>query len=33
MDIAKAFDTELHHRLSQKLKWYGVTGNTHQWIS
>jgi len=33
MDIAKAFDTVPHQRLSQKLKWYGVTGNTHQWIS
>ena len=33
MDIVKAFDTVPHHRLSQKLKLYGVTGNTHQWIS
>jgi len=33
MDIAKAFDTVPHNRLRYKLRWYGVTGNTYQWIS
>lgn len=33
MDVAKAFDTVLYNRLQQKLKWYGITGNTYQWIS
>jgi len=33
MDIAKAFDKVPHNRLKHKLQWYGVTGNTYQWIS
>ena len=33
MDVAKAFDTVPHNRLRQKLKWYGIIGNTYQWIS
>ena len=32
MDIAKAFDTVPHNRLKLKLKWYGITGITFQWI-
>ena len=33
MDIAKAFDTVPHNRLRHKLQWYGIVGNTYQWIS
>ena len=33
MDIAKAFDTVPHNRLRHKLQWYGIGGNTYQWIS
>ena len=33
MDIAKAFDTVPHNRLRHKLQWYGIIGNTYQWIS
>ena len=33
MDIAKAFDTVPHKRLRSKLQWYGIVGNTYQWIS
>ena len=33
MDIIKAFDTVPHNRLRQKLRWYGITGSTYQWMS
>ena len=33
MDIAKAFDTVPHKRLRFNLQWYGIVGNTYQWIS
>ena len=33
MDVAKAFDTVPHKRLRFKLQWYGIVGNTYQWIS
>ena len=33
MDIAKAFDNVPHNRLRHKLQWYGIIGNTYQWIS
>ena len=33
MDIAKAFDTVPHKRLRCKLQWYGIVGNSYQWIS
>ena len=33
MDIPKAFDKVPHNRLRHALQWYGVTGNTYQWIS
>ena len=32
-DITKAFDTVPHKRLRFKLQWYGIVGNTYQWIS
>ena len=33
MDFAKAFDKVPHKRLQYKLKYYGITGNTHTWIT
>ena len=33
MNIAKAFDTVPHKRLRFNLQWYGIVGNTYQWIS
>jgi len=33
MDIAKVFDNVPQNKLRYKLQWYGVTGNTYQWIS
>lgn len=33
MDFAKAFDKVPHKRLQYKLKYYGITGNTHAWIT
>ena len=32
LDFAKAFDKVGHERLLQQLKWYGVTGQTNNWI-
>ena len=33
LDFSKAFDRVPHMRLLHKLKYYGVTNNTHGWIS
>ena len=33
MDFAKAFDKVPHHRLLYKLKYYGISGQTLNWIS
>ena len=32
-DFAKAFDKVPHKRLLSKLTSYGITGNTHNWIT
>ena len=32
LDLAKAFDTVPHRRLLYKLSWYGIRGQTLQWI-
>ena len=32
MDFSKAFDKVPHRRLNYKLYWYGIRGNTHEWI-
>ena len=33
MDFSKAFDTVPHKRLLHKLHHFGITGNTHKWIT
>ena len=33
LDFAKAFDTVPHKKLPEKLKFYGIGGNIHSWIS
>ena len=33
LDFSKAFDKVSHERLSQKLKYYGIDGNTITWIN
>jgi hypothetical protein len=33
MDVSKAFDKVSHARLLNKLEWYGIQGNTLDWIS
>ena len=32
MDFSKAFDKVPHIRLNYKLDWYGIRGNTREWI-
>jgi hypothetical protein len=32
LDFSKAFDKVSHSRLSEKLRYYGIQGNTRQWI-
>ena len=32
MDVSKAFDKVPHRRLDYKLDWYGIRGNTREWI-
>ena len=32
LDFCKAFDKVGHQRLVKKLKWYGIDGQTNQWI-
>ena len=32
MDFSKAFDKVPHRRLYYNLDWYGVRGNTRDWI-
>ena len=32
MDFSKAFDKAPHRRLDYKLDWYGIKGNTREWI-
>ena len=33
LDFSKVFDKVSHERLSQKLKYYGIDGNTRTWIN
>ena len=33
LDFSKAFDKVGHLRLLHKLKWYGITGDTNEWIA
>ena len=33
LDFSKAFDKVSHKRLSLKLKYYGIDGNTRTWIN
>ena len=33
MDISKAFDKVPHKRLNYKLNWYGIRGDTLEWIT
>ena len=33
LDFSKAFDKVGHQRLVEKLKWYGINGNTNKWIA
>ena len=33
LDFSKAFDKDSHKRLSLKLKYYGIDGNTRMWIN
>ena len=33
LDFAKAFDKVGHHRLVEKLNWYGIDGGVNRWIS
>ena len=33
LDFSKAFDKDSHKRLSLKLKYYGIDGNTRTWIN
>jgi len=33
LDFAKAYDTVPHRNLLNKLQFYGINGNIHQWIS
>ena len=33
LDFSKAFNKVSHERLSQKLKYYGIDGNTRTWIN
>jgi len=32
LDFSKAFDKVGHHRLAYKLSWYGISGQTNEWI-
>ena len=32
LDFSKAFDTVRHQRLLTKLRYYGITGSTYNWI-
>jgi hypothetical protein len=32
LDFSKAFDKVSHRRLSHKLEYYGISGNTRRWI-
>ena len=32
LDFQKAFDRVPHQRLSIKLQYYGITGDTHRWV-
>ena len=33
LDFCKAFDTVAHHRLLNKLKFYGIKGKVYDWLS
>ena len=33
LDFSKAFDKVPFERLKYKLKWYGINGNIHKWVT
>ena len=33
MDFSEALDKVLHKRLNNKLSWYGIRGDTLEWIT
>ena len=33
LDFSQAFDKVIHHHISDKLSYYGISNNTHGWIN